>query len=276
MVGGAITKYKPPHTHQVGDLQTGKYLYHRGSPMGVWVLSPMSGSHTWVSGTERSPKSICHRGPAWLVHRSCTRSTKDWGNWRLHSLNVHASIHVPWVPGKSRDYIGIWVRHDCSSWRISLENRVWLWLIWGERLWRQSLRNNHLISVCSSRGEHVGKIWPHSSGLRSPRPNNNKDGNAPPPISKTGCLKTPQDTQPLLISPRDKATPTRGIWISSIYHWASISPSHQETYSKPQYQLHQQGGADVRSKKCWKPIFCTKETTLKTYTKWKGRESWLW
>ena len=54
--------------------------------------------------------------------------------------------------------------------------------------------------------------------------------------------KDPSGTQPPLISPRDKATPTRGIRISSTYQWASTSPSHQEAYSKPLYPYQPQGG----------------------------------
>ena len=41
---------------------------------------------------------------------------------------------------------------------------------------------------------HFGKIWPHPSAVRSPRPNNNPGEITAPPISKElpkGCLKTP-------------------------------------------------------------------------------------
>ena len=40
------------------------------------------------------------------------------------------------------------------------------------------------ISVCSSRGGHFGKMQPHPTALRSPRPNNNPDSITAPPISK--------------------------------------------------------------------------------------------
>ena len=78
--------------------------------------------------------------------------------------------------------------------------------------------------------------WPFWENLAPPisaekpqaRPNNNPDGITASPISK-------QDSQAPLISPRDKAPPTRGIGISSTYQWAGISPSHQEAYSKPPY-----------------------------------------
>ena len=41
-----------------------------------------------------------------------------------------------------------------------------------------------IISMCSSRCGHFGKIWPYPSGLRSPRPNDKPGGNTAPPISK--------------------------------------------------------------------------------------------
>lgn len=37
----------------VDNLQTGKELYHRNSPMGVKILNPRSGSPTWWSGNGR-------------------------------------------------------------------------------------------------------------------------------------------------------------------------------------------------------------------------------
>ena len=40
------------------------------------------------------------------------------------------------------------------------------------------------ISVCFLGGSHLGKIWPHSSALRSLRPNDNPGGITAPPISK--------------------------------------------------------------------------------------------
>ena len=54
--------------------------------------------------------------------------------------------------------------------------------------------------------------------------------------------KDPPGTQPPLISPRDKVPSTRGIRISSTYQWAGASPSCQEAYNKPLYQLQPQGG----------------------------------
>ena len=102
------------------------------------------------------------------------------------------------------------------------------------------------ISVCSSRGGHFGKIWPHPSALRCPRPNNNPGGITAPPISKQASYRhsplTSPGTRPPLFSPRDKAPPTRGIRISSTCQGAGSSPSHQEACSKPPYPLQPQEG----------------------------------
>ena len=50
------------------------------------------------------------------------------------------------------------------------------------------------IGMNSPGGGHFGKIWSHPSGLRSPRPNNIKGGNAVPPISKQAVESPPQNT----------------------------------------------------------------------------------
>ena len=63
-----------------------------------------------------------------------------------------------------------------------------------------------------------------------------------PAVNRLPKDPPPPGTQTPLISPRDKAPPTRGIRISSTYQWAGTSPSHQEAYSKPPYQFQPQGG----------------------------------
>ena len=53
----------PSPTDQVGDPQTGKQLYHRGSPTGVRVLSPTLGSPAWGPGIgRRSPRAFGFEG----------------------------------------------------------------------------------------------------------------------------------------------------------------------------------------------------------------------
>ena len=62
----------------------------------------------------------------------CTEAPQDWRKQRLHSWKPYTGFHVHWVPGQSRDYIEIWVTPACGYWRITWENREWLWLIVGE------------------------------------------------------------------------------------------------------------------------------------------------
>ena len=75
------------------------------------------------------------------------------------------------------------------------------------------------ISVCSSRDSHFGKIWPHPSALRSPRPNNNSGGITDSPThQQTGCLKNPpqpasnltQRQSPTHQREKESAPPTSG------------------------------------------------------------------
>ena len=74
---------------------------------------------------------------------------QDWRKWILHSWKVHPRLHVHWVLGQSNDSIGIWLRPDCSSWRISWENRVSVACCGGTILEAKVL--GIIISVCSYR-----------------------------------------------------------------------------------------------------------------------------
>ena len=99
-----------------------------------------------------------------------------------------------------------------------------------------------IITGMSSPGScHFGKIWPHSSELRSLRANNNRVGTQSHPSAKRLPEVLLRKQSPL-ITPRDKALPTRGTRLSSIYQWAGTNPSHQEACHKPLFQLHPQRG----------------------------------
>ena len=89
-----------------------------------------------------------------------------------------------------------------------------------------------LSSMYSSTGGHFRKILPHPSVPRSPGPNNNPGGISAPPISK----RLPKDL------PRHTATSNLTQRQIPTHQWAGTSPSHQEVYSKPPYQLQPQGG----------------------------------
>lgn len=60
MVGEAHLHTIKSHNHQVGDPQTGKYLFSRGSPMKMRVLSVTLGSQAslGVCHQEEDPQSI--------------------------------------------------------------------------------------------------------------------------------------------------------------------------------------------------------------------------
>ena len=78
--------------------------------------------------------------------------------------------------------IGVWFRPDCSSWRTSWENKGECGLCGGRTL--EAKPSGIFSSLPFSGGGHFGKIWPHPSALKSPRPNNNPGGITALPISK--------------------------------------------------------------------------------------------
>ena len=170
-----------------------------------------------------------------------------------------------WVPGQSRDSIGIWVRPDCSSWRISWENRGVTVAHCGGRTLEAKL-SGIFISVCSSRGGHFGKIWPHPSALRSPRPNNNPGGITAPPISKQVAQRSPRHTATSIPIQRQSPTHQRDknqLHLPVGRHQSFPSRSLQQA----PIPTSATSGADIRSKRGYKPTVCRKETTPKVYTK---------
>ena len=162
-----------------------------------------------------------------------------------------------WVPGQN---IGIWVRSDCSSWRISWENGLNVAPCWGEGHWRQS--SWEYSSVCAfSGGGDFGKIWPHISALRNLRPNNNPGGITAPPISKHAV----PGTQLSLISSRNKSRPTSEQEpVPPIRKPIASSPSCPPP-TGPLLPTSATRGADTRSKRGYNSIVCKKVTTPKTY-----------
>ena len=139
----------------------------RGSPTGVRIPSSTSGFHLLGSGIgTRSPQNIWHWRPVGLAYRS----SKGMGEMETPLLKAAHRLSCARVPEQSRDSKVIRIRPVCSSWRISWENRGWLTLCRESTL--DAKVSGIIISVCSSKGDHFWKIWPHPSGLRSPRPNN--------------------------------------------------------------------------------------------------------
>ena len=188
--------------------------------MGMNVLIPRSCFHVWGSGIgRRSPQSICIEGQQSL----CTGAPQNWKKRRLHSGKAHTEC-VHRIPGKSRDSTGIWVRHAWDLWRISWGKKgVTVACCGGRTLEAKGL--GIIISRNSSRGGHFGKIWPTHQGWEAPGQTTNQVGTEPHP-SANRLPKNPPGTQPPLITPRDKAPPTKGIRISSTYQWAGTRSSH--------------------------------------------------
>ena len=169
-----------------------------------------------------------------------------------------------WVPGQSRGSTGIWVRPDCSSWRISWERGGDCELLWGKDIGGKALGSIHQPVLLWR--------WPswknlvHPSARRSPRPNNKPVGTQPHPSAKR-LPKDPPGTQPPFISPRDKAPPTRGIRVSPTYQWAGTSPSHQEACGKPPHQLQPQGGWTSEAREATTPLSAERRPCKKIYPK---------
>ena len=158
----------------------------------------------------------------------CAGVPWDWRKQRPHSWKVHTAFYVYWFPGQNIGSIGIWVGPDCSSWRISWENRGWLWLILGKGHWRQSFQEYS--SACVSLGVAIfGKSSSTHQCWEAPGQTIIQAGSQPHPSVKK-IPKDPPGTQPLLLLPRDKAPLTRRIGISPTYQWqAPVPPTRKPT-----------------------------------------------
>ena len=121
-------------------------IWHRGT---VVVLVPQE-----LHGTEGNGDSILVR------HSPCALGSRQSGD----SRNLGDDLTV--VLGGSSEKQGLGSGYGLL-WRKEIGGRV---------LW------NNYKHVFLQRW-HFGKIWPHPSGLISPRPNNNLGGNTTPPIS---------------------------------------------------------------------------------------------
>ena len=162
-VGGVIMWYMQPHTPRGVAHILEHNLYHRGLPMGMRILSPMSGSHAWGSGIgRRSPWSIWHWGQVGLLHRSST----GLGEMEtpllkvVYRLSCALGLREKQRLHRTLGQTCLWFLEDllgkqgvtvaCCGWR-TIEAKV-----------------SGIIISRNSRGGQFGKIWPYPSGLRSP------------------------------------------------------------------------------------------------------------
>ena len=163
-------------------------------------------------------------------------------------------------PRAKQRFHQIWIRLDCSSWRISRENSSCMWLLVREGLWKKSPWEYssayvHLEVAILGKSDPTHQRWEASGQTLI------QVGSQPHPLVN----RMPKDlpgTQPPLISSRDKGPATRGIGISPTYQWA-VPPIRKPT-SKPPYQLQPQGGEKSKVT-CYNSAICKKETTWKTY-----------
>ena len=226
MVWRVLSRYKQSYTSQVGDPQTSKCITrfsHRNESSELYIRFPNWGL-ALVGGAHRALGIEGQQGMS-------TGAPEKWGKQKLHSWRVHKGFHVHWIPGQSRHSITIWVRSTLRSWEGLLGKQGAAVVHCGDRTLR--VRSwEIIISVRSPRGYHFGKIWPRAPVLRSPSPTINRVRTQPHP-SGNRLPKVFPGTHLPLITPRDKATPTRG---------SRLSSTHQEARHKSLYQLHPQGG----------------------------------
>ena len=160
----------------MGNPQAGT-LYHRDSPTGVKVLSPISGSPARESGFEGQ----------WGLTAGIPQ---DQGRQKLQSWRAHTGSRAHQDPGeKISDLIRDWARLICQYWKVSCEGGEQLWLTAGTRTWVAAvLRSTHWCEP-SWRPPFSHQDLAPANSLQAPvpgrlRPNNQQGGNTAPPISR--------------------------------------------------------------------------------------------
>ena len=230
--------------------------YIRSPPLGIrhWEEEPQEHLALRASGACAQELHSTGGNRDSILER-CTQAFMCTASQGKAETSKEYRSHLTVVLGRSPGKTGVAVAHYGGR---TLETKV----------------SGKINSVCSCRGGHFGKIWPHPSGLKSPRPNNNPGGNTAPSLSNQAVQRSaPHPHLQASNLTRAKAPPTRGIRISSTYQWAGTSPSHRGAYSKPHpIPTSATRGADIRSKRGYNSTICKKETTPKIYTKRKGRE----
>ena len=119
-----------------------------------------------------------------------------------------------------------------------------------------------VIRVGSPEAAFWKNLAPHLLRAEMPQAKQYLAGNTAPPISKP---KDPRGLKPPLLSPRDKAPPSRGLRLSSTYQWAGARPSHQAACNKPPNRLRPQRGRHHGQERL--RLCLQKENHPKTHTK---------
>lgn len=93
MVGGALYRHNQTPVLWVGDLQTGKQLYRRGSPSWVSIPNPRSGSQPGGPALGGGAP----RASAPQASGACVRSSSGQGP--ASALGGRTGVPVRWAPG---------------------------------------------------------------------------------------------------------------------------------------------------------------------------------
>ena len=183
------------------------------------------------------------------------------GENRNTTVRTHTGFHVHWVPGQNRNFIRTWVRPTCRSWRVSWESRGWVWLAVGQDIRGGCLREKSLLWSLLEAAVLEEYVFTHQSW------------EAPGQTTKRVVI------QPYPSSKRLSKSLLRHTDTSN--HTQGQSPSHQRDktqlylpvgmhQSLPSGSLPQAPvstsptrGADIKSKRGYKPVACEKETTQK-------------
>ena len=115
-------------------------LYLRGSPMGVRVLSSMSGSHTWGSCFGRSsPQSLWHLGTVGLMPRN------SMGLGGMVTLLLKGTHRLPCAVGpRAKQRLHRNLGQTCLQFLEDLlGKRGYGGPLWGKDFGSKGLRNNH-------------------------------------------------------------------------------------------------------------------------------------
>ena len=143
-------------------------------------MSSVSSPQAWGSGIGRkSPQSIWHQRPVGLVCRSSMGLGEMYSPF-LRDAHRFTCALDPREKQRLHRNLG-WTRLQFLEYLLGKQGMT-VACCEGRTLEAKLL--GIFISVCFSEGGHFGKMWPHPSFPRSPRPSNNPGEIITPSISK--------------------------------------------------------------------------------------------
>lgn len=107
MVGGALYRHNQTPVLRVGDLQTRKQLYRRGSPSGASIPNPRSGSQPGGPALGGGAPRASGAAGQWNLCAELLRTGTSLCSWRAHRRSCALG------PGHGSCSLGVWVRPTC-------------------------------------------------------------------------------------------------------------------------------------------------------------------